>query len=559
MPILDFATIVNSNAVNHLFNSRDWVEWRYCYQGGEEFRREYLEKYSDRETKDEFERRRDLTPIPTYAKRAINRVKNSLSQRFGEINRRGGSKKWQDAVHGRGRGIDRRGSSFNTFMAKKLLPELLPMRRVGVLIDAPQAGPTLADVPPDFSPYLNPYSVEDFFPVPAPIDSPSDWSAVLVRDRHEKVDVFTGTGETVTTFRYYWLDEARDNRVNIQKVAEDGTELGPPILTDLIEIPFVAFDILESLMADACSYQIVLLNMVSSDSNYAIDANFSFMVRQRGNDNAGSHLIGDESSAEAGTRKGLFYGKNEEAPKFISPPTAPMKASMELRRDLKKEVDELVLGTLQDMGEDGSLEAGLSFIGQCLQHGEERIWDHWAAYESRDPARRRTPTIVYPETWTLQTEEDRIDKADKFIDLANKLVGQKGKKEAVKAAYDSLYRGKIENKDLEDIKSEVDEAEFATSDAEIIIKAKEAGLCDVQAGSAALGFSPEVAARAKKDAEERAKVLQAAQNDAQEGAAEGNPEKSVDPNSNKEGRELEVEKSKEEGKPGERGEGKFNE
>lgn len=511
----------------------EWVDWRYCYEGGQVFRDHFLEEYSDRETSEEFERRRNLTPIPTYARREINRVKNSISQRFPDIVRRGGTKTWREAITGKLRGVDRRGSSMNNFIATKLLAELLVMGKVGVLIDAPRVkGATLADVPKDFRPYLNVYPRERIpIAVPAPVDSTSDFAAVLLHDTFVEIDHTTGGQTEVNRFRYYYLDPERANKVTVQEVKEDGTEAGPPFKTELTEIPFVMFDIGGSLIRDVCSHQIALLNMISSDSSYAIDSNFPFMVRQRGN--GANFLVGEEDEAEVGHKKGLFYDKNLNPPAFISPPTDPMKASLELRKELKTEVRELVTGAIADLGDDGTIDSGLAFIGQCLSEGENRVWDHWTAYESADPEKRKECIVSYPETWSLKTDQERIDEATALLELMNQLPGQKGKKEAAKRAYDKLYRGVLSPELIEQIKAEVDAAPYTTSNHEIIFGAVENGICGPETATLALGFNKEEAAKAQEAQAKRAEMIVAAQADAAGGAARGAKDLSADPNSNK--------------------------
>lgn len=538
MPIMiDFSSLVRQGLVDEYNYQADWTEWRYCYEAGNNFRNEYLNEYSDRETSTDFARRKSVTPIPAFARREINRVKNSISQRFPDITRRGGSKVWREAVIGQGRGVDRRGSSMSAFIALKMLAELLVMGKVGVLVDAPRVkGSTLADVPKDFRPYLNLY-VREFIPIviPAPVDSTSDFAAVLLEDHVTEVSAINGTQTDHKLFRYYYLDPERGNKVTIQKITEDGVAEEPPILTDLTEIPFVMFDIGGSLIKEVCSHQIALLNMISSDSSYAIDSNFPFMVRQRGN--TANFLVGEEDEAEVGQRKGLFYDKNLDAPAFISPPTEPMQASLALRKELKDEVRELVTGAIADLGDDGTIDSGLAFIGQCLANGENRLWDHWGAFEFADATKRKVCTISYPETWSLKTDQERIEEADALLELMNKLPGQKGKKEAAKMAYDKLYRGKLAPDIIDGIKAEVDAAAYTTSNPDIIEMAKVNGICDPETAAVALGFNPEVAAKAEEAQARRAAAIVAAQADADLGAAKGVPDLSKDPNSNKLARE----------------------
>lgn len=562
MPIfIDFANLVRQSLVEDLTQTAEWVDWRYCYEGGAVFRDQYLEKFSDRETTEEFKRRKALTPIPSYARREINRVKNSISQRFPDVVRHGGTPLWREAISGKKRGVDRRGSSMNNFIATKLLAELLVMGKVGVLVDAPRVfGSTLADVPKDFRPYLNVYPRERVpIAIPAPIDSTSDFSSVLLQDCYIDFDSETGEQTEVKRFRYYYLDKARQGKVTIQEILEDGQNVADPILTELTEIPFVMFDLGGSLMRDVCSHQIALLNMISSDSNYAIDSNFPFMVRQRGN--GANFLVGEEDEAEVGQKKGLFYDKNMNAPAFISPPTEPMKASLELRKELKTEVRELVTGAIADLGDDGTIDSGLAFIGQCLAEGENRIWDHWTAYESANPETRKECVVAYPETWSIKTDQERIDEATSLLELMNQLPGQKGKKEAAKRAYDKLYRGVLSPELIEQIKAEVDAAPYTTSNHEIIFGAVENGICGPETATLALGFNADEAAKAQEAQAKRAEMIVAAQADAAAGAARGAKDLSSDPNSNKLAREGESDQTADLGgddSPGVRGEEQNN-
>jgi hypothetical protein len=551
---INFSKLVGENLQAELYDRADWTEWRYCYAAGRRFRDEYLERFSDRETKKEFARRSSLTPIPSYARLEINRVKNALSSRFNDISRRGGSKAWQDAVTGIERGVDRRGSSMNSYLSKYILPEVLVMRRVGVLVDAPRVnGTSAADIPQNFQPYLNYYPVEHIARiVPASVESPSDWAAVMVKDINRDFDPETGEVTDRDTFRYYYLDPERGNLVTITTIDDQGKEVAAPIHTNLDKVPFVLYDVLESLIRDVCSYQIAHLNLISADTSYALDANYPFMVRQRGNA-VPAHLLGEEDEANVGAQKGLWYDKGLDSPGFISPPTEPMQISLELRKSFKEEVRELVTGALASLGEDGSMDSGLAFIGQCLEDAEARLWDHWTAYEAANPSRRRVPTIAYPDDWSLKTDEERIDEANKYIDLMNKLPGQDGKKEASKVAYERLFRGRLSAKDLDKIKAQVDAVPYTTSDAKIIIEAKKEGLVDAATGSMALGFDEGVAEKAKADQAEKAKAIAAAQSDQKFGGP-GNPDASVDPKSNSVARQGDDPASGVQG----RGEGKDN-
>ena len=136
--------IIDSRYPNWLTTCSDWEKWRLTYRGGEEFRNKYLERFTSREDPNDFEARKRLTPVPSFAKAAINRIRNSIFQRMHDITRRDGSPAYQRAIAGLDQGVDRRGSTMNAFLGVKCLTELLVMGRVGVFVDnSVVAGETL--------------------------------------------------------------------------------------------------------------------------------------------------------------------------------------------------------------------------------------------------------------------------------------------------------------------------------------------------------------------------------------------------------------------------------
>ena len=85
-------SIVDSRPPSFLSGEGNWSKWRTTYNGGEDFRDTYLERFSEREEMSDFVTRKAMTPIPTFAKAAINDVRNAIFQRMRDITRRGGSK-----------------------------------------------------------------------------------------------------------------------------------------------------------------------------------------------------------------------------------------------------------------------------------------------------------------------------------------------------------------------------------------------------------------------------------------------------------------------------------
>ena len=539
---MDQHRIIDSRHPNWLSNVSDWEKWRLTYRGGEEFRNKYLERFTNREDPNDFEARKRLTPVPSFAKAAINRIRNSIFQRMHDITRRGGSAGYQRAIAGLDQGVDRRGSTMNAFLGIKCLTELLVMGRVGVFVDnSVVPGETLADVG-DACPYLYSYQIEDILSwTCTKPDEPSEYQAVLLRDTVMDYDNATMLPlQNLQRMRLLWINKDT-GLVNLQFYSADGEQIdrdgnpGGPIELELARIPFVMLDITDSLLKDICNHQIALLNLLSSDVNFALKANFPFYIEQRDLRAVGSHLkqaanpdgtataggqAAHDNEITLGATRGRAYDIKANPPAFINPSPDPLKASMDLREEIVQEINRLVnlgveaLGSRMPAGtqalDTGGLEAGLSYIGLILESAERKIAEFWAAYEDRVVARRKIATIKYPDRYSLKTDKDRIDEATSLSKLMSSVPGQTVKREISKSITQALLGGKVSVETITKVNAEIDESVYTTSDPTTILAAVEAGLCGEKTGSMALGFSPEEHIQAKKDhAERAARVAQA--------------------------------------------------
>lgn len=516
-----------------LLGMTDWELWRTVYEGGEEFRDAYLKQFTTREETVDFNLRRDMTPIPTFAKAALNDIRNAIFQRMRDILRRGGSESYQHAVAGMDYGVDRRGSTMNAFLGMKVLTELLIMGRVGVYVDAPVIpdAATLAEVT-DTQPYLYQYAVEDIlnWRMAGP-DKPSQFQSLLLRDTTLEFDQRTMLPTTTAQrYRLMWIDEETEN-VMLQFYNLEGGEIGSdglpsmgPIMLNLKQIPFVMLDIGDSLLKDVSSYQIALLNLVSSDVSYALKANFPFLVEQRDLRAVGSHLkrvaTGDGTSStggqgaadeeiKVGVSHGRAYDKGMNAPAFINPSSEPLQVSLKLQDKLETDIRRLINLAVENIGvrasadakemDNQGLEAGLSYIGLILENAERQLAHYWAAYEQRDPNRRSVATIKYPDRYSLKTDKDRVDEASKLSELMYAVPGRTVKRELGKLIVAALLAGKVDLPTLEKIEQEIDKADYTTSDPRTIIDSKNAGLVGEQTASTALGFDEDEYLKARED------------------------------------------------------------
>ena len=476
---------------------------------------------------------------------ALDDVRNAIFQRLKDTTRRGGSSAYRRAVNGLDLGVDLRGNTMNGFLGIKVLTELLIMGRVGVYVDSPlvPGNATLADVQ-KYRPYFYFYPIEDILSwTCAKPDEPSTFQAILLRDVVLNFDQRTYLPTTtVERFRMLWID--RDTgKVNLQFLDTAGNPIdreGNPagaVELELSRIPFVLLDIGDSMIKDVVNHQIALLNLGSSDVNYALKANFPFYIEQRDQRAGGSHLksnIGEDGTAttggqasadsdiRVGTTQGRTYDMKANPPAFINPSSEPLKASMDLQAKLEDDIRKLIhlavaatanRATAESKSMDNQgLEAGLSYIGLVLEAAERQLAEFWAAYEERDVKKRNVATIKYPDRYSLKTDADRITEAENLVKLMYAVPGRKVKRELAKTIVLALLGGKVSVGDIQSIFKEIDDAPYATSDPTTILAAVEAGLCGEQTAGMALGFNDDEHIQARQDHADRAiRILQAQQ------------------------------------------------
>jgi hypothetical protein len=278
------------------------------------------------------------------------------------------------------------------------------------------------------------------------------------------------------------------------------------------------------MIKDVCQQQIALLNLGSSDVNYALRSNFPFYVEQKDMRAVGAHLkpaanadgtasTGGQGAADTdikvGATHGRAYDKGMNPPAFINPSAEPLRASLELQDRIKRDIRELVNLAVSALAvrasaeskqmDNQGLEAGLSYIGLVLESAERQIAEHWAAYEERSEVRREVATIKYPDRYSLKSDADRVKEAQDLVKLMSAVPGRKIKRELAKCVVLALLGGKISVENIQEINQEIDSASFTTSDPLTIIQAAEAGLVGERTASVALGFDDNEYEKARED------------------------------------------------------------
>ena len=567
--------IINTRHPYYVKDSLKWGDWRECYEGGDDYVRRHLEQFSNLETSEEFEARKRLTPIQTFAASAVNDIRNSIFQRLSDVTRRDGSTSYAKAVEGYSGGVDNKGSSMQSFIGIDVLTEMLMMGRVGVYIDAPEiAGPTLAEAS-ETRPYMYFYPVEDIlsWTISKP-EQPGDFQAILLRD--EGTDYAQGIpipgiklpSGVFTRYRLLWIDPVT-KKVNLRfydesekPIDKDGRRTDKVYQLDLTRIPFVMPTIGSSLLKNICNHQKALMNIESSNVAYCLRANYPFLTVQEDTRAIGRHLkeyVADDGTTGTtqnqtagrnesfGTRTGRIYPMKAERPGFIHPSPEPLLASIKEQEKLEDDIRKLVNLAVQNktgrrvesaensgrtQTSDQGLEAGLSYIGLVLESAERQIAQHWAAYEERLPNRRKIAVIHYPDRYYLKSDADRIDESKKLSDLIYTVPGRTAKQEIAKTIVETLLSGKISVAKLEKINREIESADYTTSDPDTIIRASDAGLCGDQTASIALGFRPEEYLKAQNDHAERAERIAEAQSSGRNENMAARGVEDLDPNPN---------------------------
>lgn len=513
-----------------------WDKWRRTYEGGELFREAYLRKYSTRESDEDFEDRKAMSPIPRFAGAAVDEVKNSIFQRMADIGRKGGGKTYEAAIKGQNGGIDAEGCNMNMFIGQYVLPELLVMGKVGVYVDMPPVeGDTLAAAQGK-KPYAYIYAVEDIYSWSLYTEGDQTYyKTLLLRETALAYDDDTGlTVGYVEKYRRMWLND--DGFVCVQWYTYvKNNEIGPnnwqerklvgsePLVLKIRKIPFVCFELNKSLIADIADYQIALLNMESSDINYSLNANFVFYSEEYDVRESGSHLKpdGDKTDGSStsgtkeikiGTTQGRRRPKGLAAPAFIHPSSEPLLASMKKQEQIKADIRQLLglsLSTVQPIhasaeskAEDkGGLESGLSYIGLELEHGERRFAEIWSEYTGESIA-----TVNYPRKYSLKTETERRQEAKEQKELQGAVPSRTFQKEVAKQIAETMLNGKISDDTLTTIFKETDASKYITSDPEAIAIDIEAGLVTMETASTARGYDGPK--EVPKALEEQAKKLE---------------------------------------------------
>lgn len=524
----------------------EWRIWRLTYEGGPYYIQEFLKKHSEREDDTDFFRRKTITYNPAFAKAAVNEIKNSIYQRLVDVTREGGPQSYLDAVDGGGFGVDMLGRSMNTFLGIEILHELLVMKKVGIYVDMPSLDEetTLFDKGKR-RPYIYTYKAEDIRSWTPDLDyNPSEFQSLLLIDRNYQYDDLTGLpSDMIEQYRLLMLKEVDDGdgvikrRVFVQYFDSDSSMIGTPIRLEIDRIPFVMLEITESLLKDAAMYQAALLNLASSDLDYCLKANYPFYTEQYDPHTRSPYLKPEQSKVHTetdpftfisqtettneirvGATSGRRYPVKTERPGFIHPSSEPITASMAKQEQLKEEIRLLVGLNLSDVKpkmasaeskeyDEHGLEAGLSYIGFVLQYAERKIAEFWSLYEGS----KEIPTVNYPETYSLQSDDDRRKDAEALLVQLKTASSDTLRKRIAKRIADLQVGCYVKQSELQAIYKELDNAPFIIPDMDFIFQAIQNGMLALKDAAKVYGLPNDTVANAEGEHARRLERIQKAQ------------------------------------------------
>lgn len=520
----------------------DWEKWRRTYEGGDEYIEYYLKQFSSREAIADFEARKEISYVPAFAKAAVNEVKDAIFQRIADVTRAGGPQTYLDAIKGLKGGIDLAGTTMNSFIGTTILPELLTMAKVGVFVDMPELpGETLYEQQ-GVQPYIYHYPVEAILNWVVDVKNNKTFSKLLLKDSVYEYCKITGLPKEVKErYRYMWVQDKNvcvqffdENSKPITRFNEEGVDV---VVLNIPTIPFVLFEITDSLLKDIANYQIALLNLESSDILYTLKANFPFYVeafdprvenlfrRPSGHDivqtgESSVNIVQGGEQADSTTAKnqeieiGSLVGrripKGLEMPQFINPSAEPLTASMAKQEQLKKDIRMLIKLAVSNLSpkmasaeskdyDERGLEAGLSAIGLELEQGERLIAKYWHMYNQTSG---KVPTVKYPQKYSLQSDKEKRNEAKDLLDLTKTVSSVTFKKEALKQIARITLGTKVKQETLDKIETEIETAEVIVNPEELH-RDIELGLIDPETASTAKGYPKGTVEKAKTAHAER--------------------------------------------------------
>lgn len=453
-----------------------WIKWRLAYNGGEEFVKEYLQKYHD-ESPFEYARRRSLTFNPPHSLGVVNTIRDAFAVKLPDVER-DGSEEYLDWC---ATNVDRCKSSMSTFVGEQVFPEMLALQICGVWMDSPLRSPdedlaaARARMPFLFT--IRRENVLSWYYDP-------ETNELLSFLCQEWVPVRNEWGLVVdVALRYRYAELIRDyfgignNGVRVMFIDKDGhltgdnivdPETAEPKVFPLSRIPFVEFSIPKSLMEDIADMQTALMNLNSCDVDFLFKQNFPVWTEQidaeleaerelmaaknhdGSQESADNNAIGKKRTV--GSSRGVAYDKGLNAPDFVAPSPEPVRVSMEKQTAIATDIrvvsnvalTSMSVAALEQSGASKEadrigLEASLAFLASVVETGEKDI----AVLFHEMMGIPVESSVTYPRNFNVKTDAENRAEAKELIEIRDAVPISEFQKEMNKRIAAAALRGHV--------------------------------------------------------------------------------------------------------------------
>ncbi len=510
----------------------DWEKFRFVLEGGRKFVNHYLKQFSARESQKAFTERKDMTYCPAHAEASLYDIRNAIYVRMQDIVRDVDIESFQQCARGELGGVDNAGSTMDYFIGQVVLTELLFLGKVGIVVDRSPlyATANTKELRLRYHPYMYILKAEEI--VSWHYDENEELDRLLVYVSKDEVDETYGL--IVGVQHEYRLYTLVDGVVTLRTFNTSLEETGESVTLALTKIPVTIVRTSRPLLMNVADYQVALLNMESSDVNYAVKSNFTFYTEQYdprtdavtkgasiGDDGEITASDDDKGGREfmAGHSVGRRYPLGADRPDFIAPPSGPLQASMAKQDAMKHDIRKLInlnMSLLEPTRASAEskkmdfrgLESGLSSIGMDLEFAERDTITNWVMFEGKSGMR---VSIKYPTSFDPKSDDERVSEAENYLKLAEKSLSETYRKEMTKLSAKALMHGKVNSDVLKKIMDEIDSNPAVISVVKDIIEAHREGLVGDDLASRLLGYPDGEAAKATVDHANRAARIAVAQ------------------------------------------------
>ena len=456
----------------------DQEKWEWCFEGGINFRRQFLRR-AFRESQQRYIWRRDkmsATNVP--AKAAILEIANQVASRLYDMRIKTDSLTIPTVWKGHEGGVDGLGSPIEAFIREQVLPELLVMGCA---------------------------YVQGF----GPTNVQTRWEA---QGKHP---------------RFSLIRRITQYEPDVRCVAKNAPSHESPFYNvELIDekLPVVVFTIGRSIMEDIADAQIQYANIESVIDAAVMDASIPFYTEKTRPELALKVERNKELPAEV-TDQGMG-GRTytDERPGFIEQPMSAVKEGRERLKEIEARIRASAQLAIANLGaasvearreESRAADAGLSFIGMAIAAGVQEMATLYK-YIAGETGRT---SVTFPRTFYTLTPKERNEEAKNKVELASKVPSNTLRQEMMIDVARLVVGDKLPSDVLETIENEVRAAPVTVWDMKHVAE----GILAPEDAARACGYPEDTVERATDYRVKKLAAIVEAQNAVQMEAEEPKP------------------------------------